>query len=139
MAQAIPAAIIFGVAVATASCVAAPYDQKYDQRTRAELSRALAGRVAGRPVNCIPNYRTTNMRIIDDYTILFDEGRTVYVQKPRGGCRGIHSGSYTLVTRPLGVSQLCSGDINQLVDLRTGMTGGSCVFGPYIPYTKAAG
>lgn len=136
MAQAIHTAIIFGIAVATASCAAAPYDQRYDERARAQLARALAGRVPGPEINCIPNYRTTNMRIIDDHTILFDEGRTVYVQKPRGGCRGIGSGSYTLVTRPFGTSQLCSGDINQLVDLRTGMTGGACVFGPYRPYTK---
>ena len=76
------------------------------------------------------------MHIVDDYTILFRDGGTVYVQNPRGGCNGIGSGTYTLVTRPFGTNQLCGGDINRVVDLRTGMGGGSCVFSPFIPYTR---
>jgi hypothetical protein len=77
------------------------------------------------------------MQVIDDYTILFRDGGIVYVQNPRGGCSGLGSGRYTLVTRQFGTSQLCSGDINRVVALSTGMGGGSCVFSPFIPYTKA--
>jgi hypothetical protein len=93
--------------------------------------------VAGAPVDCVPNYRTaTQMQVIDDNTIVFHDGNTVYVQNPPGGCRGLGIGGYTLVTRQFGTSQICRGDINNMVDLRTGMIGGSCVFGKFVPYRK---
>ena len=101
-----------------------------------DLDKALAGRVAGKPLNCIPNYRATDMQIIDDYTLVFKDGRTVYLQTPRGGCPGINNHSNILVNRPMGTTQLCSGDINHLIDPSTGMAGGSCVFSDFIPYTK---
>ncbi len=77
------------------------------------------------------------MRVIDDWTILFRDGRTIYVQTPRGGCPGIGSGSTTLVTRLRGSTDLCDGQINKLVDVSTGIGGGACVFGPFVPYTRA--
>jgi hypothetical protein len=123
-------------AAALTSCSTAPIQEARSPRAERELAEALAGRVAQPPVRCLPNYRTTQMSIIDDNTIVYRDGKTVYVQNPRGGCNGLGMGSYTLVTRQYGVNQSCDGDINHLVDLRTGMGGGSCVFGPFIPYTK---
>lgn len=76
------------------------------------------------------------MQVVDDWTILFRDGGTVYVQNPRGGCPGIGSGRNTLVTRLWGSSQLCDGDISQLVDLSTGSSGGACVLSPFVPYRK---
>ena len=105
-------------------------------KAQKELAEALAGRVPGPPQRCIRNYRTTNMQVIDDYTLLFEEGRTIYLQKPPNGCFGLGSHSRTLVTRPFGTTDLCEGDINKLVDLTAGIQGGACVFGPFIPYTK---
>ena len=120
-----------------ASCSTTPTQEARSPRAAKELSDALAGRTPGPPVRCLPSFRTGDMDIIDDYTILFREGGTVYVQNPRGGCSGIGSGARTLVTRQVGVNQLCEGDINRVVDLRTGMGGGSCVFGPFVPYRRA--
>ena len=88
-------------------------------------------------MTCIPNYRTSQMHVIDDWTILFKDGRTVYVQNPRGSCRGLERGSTVLVSRLFGGTQLCSGDIQQLVDSSSWMTVGSCVFGPFVPYTRS--
>jgi hypothetical protein len=105
-------------------------------KAQKELAEALAGRVPGPPQHCIRNYRTNNMQVIDDYTILFEEGRTIYLQKPLNGCFGIGNHSRTLVTRPFGTTDLCEGDINKLVDLTAGIQGGACVFGPFVPYTK---
>ena len=123
----------------TASCAYNDAQEVRSPKAQNQLSQALQGRVAGRPQSCIPNYRANQMTVIDDYTILFRDGRTVYVQNPRGGCPGLGIGGYTLVTRQYGSSQLCSGQINELVDLRTGMTGGACVFSQFIPYTKTRG
>ncbi|HET9397487.1 MAG TPA: hypothetical protein VFO45_01575 [Sphingomicrobium sp.] len=122
-----------------ASCSTTPVEQSSSPRAQQELAEALAGRVPGKPVSCLPNYRADNMQIIDDWTILFKDGRTIYLQKPRGGCPGIASRRNVLVTRLHGTSQLCSGDISHLVDPTSGIGGGACVFGDFVPYTKPAG
>ncbi len=125
-----------GGAALLISCSTAPAQQARSPKAANELAEALAGRSPGPPTDCIPNYRSDNMQVIDDYTILFRSGRTIYVQNPPGGCHGLGFGAYTLVSQKFGTDRLCRGDINRLVDLRTGMGGGSCVFGPFVPYTR---
>ena len=128
--------IAVGAAVLVASCSTAPVQDTRSPKAARELASALAGRTAGPPVRCLPGFRTSQMQVVDDWTILYRDGRTTYVQNPRSGCRGIANGSYTMVIRQYGTNQQCDGDIVQLVDLRSGMGGGSCVFGPFTPYTK---
>lgn len=123
-------------AAMVASCTTAPYAEERSPKAARELADALAGRTAQPPVRCIPNYKANQMQVIDDNTIIFRDGKTVYVQNPRGGCNGIGSGGNTLVTRQYGTAELCDGDINHTVDLRTGIGGGACVFSPFIPYKK---
>ena len=124
-------------AVVLAGCSTAPVEQTRSPAAAKELADALAGRVAGPPQRCISNFPNTQVQVVDDWTILYDEGSTIYVQNPRGGCPGIARGSRTLVARQVGTSQMCDGDINQAVDLRSGIGGAPCVFGPFVPYTKA--
>lgn len=126
-------------AATLAACSTAPAEPMRSARAQQELAEALAGRVAGRPVSCLPNYRANDMRIIDDWTILFRDGRTIYLQNPRGGCPGIGSRRNILVTRLFGTNQLCSGDISHLVDPVSGIGGGACVFSEFVPYTRPAG
>jgi hypothetical protein len=103
-----------------------------------ELARALEGRTAGRPVTCIPNFRgQARMQVLDDQTIIFRDGATVYLQRPRSQCNGLDNGGYALVTKLHGSQQICAGDIHQLIDLTTGVYGGSCVFSDFVPYRKA--
>lgn len=118
------------------SCSTLPEQGARSPDDEQELTKALAGHVAGPPVNCISNFRSTDMKIIDDWTILFEVGSTIYLQSPRGGCPGIESNRNTMVSILRGTTQLCSGDINHLIDPSTGMAGGSCVFSDFIPYTK---
>lgn len=125
-------------ALLAGSCSTSTAQQERTPKAAERLAEAIDGRVAGPPVDCMPNYRSaTQMQIIDDNTLVYHDGNTVYVQNPPGGCRGLGIGGYTLVTREFGSSQMCRGDINNLVDIRNGMIGGSCVFGPFIPYRKA--
>ena len=111
-----------------------------EQRTskqEIQLRKALAGKVAGKPVDCLPTYRSSDMEVIDDNTILFHDGSNrVFVQSPRGGCSPLGSGHYTLVTTLRGSSSLCRGDISRVVDLSAGMTVGSCSMDSFIPYVK---
>ncbi|MBA3666869.1 MAG: hypothetical protein H0W65_04005 [Sphingomonas sp.] len=136
--RASPALTMFvaGAAVLMASCSTAPIQEARSLKAERELAEALTGRSQRAPVRCLPSYRTNQMEIVDDNTILYRDGRTVYVQHPRGGCPGIGFGNYTLVTHHFGSNESCEGDISHVVDLRTGMGGGSCVFGPFIPFTK---
>ncbi len=131
-----PTLLACGAAALLASCSTAPDQYTRSPKAEKELAEALAGRVAGPPMRCIPNYRTVQMQVIDDYTILFRDGRTIYVQNPRGGCPGLGSQSRTLVTRQFGTNEYCDGDINKLVDLQARIEGPACVFGPFVPYKK---
>src|SRR5262245_40752097 len=122
-----------------ASCTTAPAQVTRSAEAQQSLDKALAGRVAGTPVKCIPTYRANDMQIIDDWTILFKDGRTIYVQNPRGGCPGIGIGRNILISRPIPSNQLCSGDINNLFDPVSRIGGGACVFSEFVPYTLPAG
>jgi hypothetical protein len=126
-----------GAALLTTSTIAVAGKDSYDTRSAQKLAKALAGRTPGAPVGCIGNSRGSNMQVIDDYTILFKEGGTVYVQKPRGGCPGLGSSNYTLVTRIAGSNRLCNGQIGEMVDRVSGFGYGSCVFDTFVPYRKA--
>jgi len=139
MSQSAKTIVSLASAALLASCSTPAGQQTRSPEAQRELTKALAGRTAGKPVNCIGNFRTSNMQVIDDWTILFREGRTVYVQNPEGGCPGIGRGGNTLVSRLYGTNQLCSGDINHTVDLHTGIGGGSCVFTSFVPYSKTGG
>jgi len=99
-----------------------------------KLANALAGRTAGQPVNCI-NERS-KMQIIDDGTILFRDRGIIYVQQPHGGCYGLSSGM-SLIRPAFGTTRICSGDINNIVDVRTGFGTGACTYSEFIPYRKA--
>jgi hypothetical protein len=127
------------VAIIVAACSTTATQQARSPKAEADLSKALSGRTAGAPVRCIPTYRADDMQIIDDWTILFKDGSTIYLQQPRGGCPGIGSRRNILVSRPMPSNQLCSGDIQHLFDPVSGIGGGACVLGDFIPYTKAAG
>jgi len=126
--------LVGGTLIASCSTPAAQ-DARRD-RAAQELASALAGRTAGEPVNCVPNFRVDQMQVIDDETLLFRDGSTIYLQKTKGSCPGLASGANTLVTRSFGINQLCNGDIQRMVNLSSGIGGGSCVFGPFVPYTK---
>lgn len=122
-----------GLAACTAN-MAGP--EPRNLRAENDLYQALAGKVAGRPVDCLPTYRSSDMQVIDDNTILFRDGRRTYVQAPRGGCSPIGSGHYTLVTHSYGGSGLCRGDIAQVVDLQNGFTVGSCSLDEFVPFER---
>lgn len=101
------------------------------------LAKELAGRTAGPATRCVPYFRVNDMKIIDDGTIIFGKGKTVYLQQPVGGCPGLRIGGNSLVSRQFATNRMCQGDINEVVDVRNGITVGSCVFVDFVPYTKA--
>ena len=123
------------IAAGTAALLASSSVAQHGQNPRAaqKLANALAGRAPGQPVSCISD--RAKMQIVDDWTILYRDRGTVYVQKPRGGCHGLANGM-SLVRNQFVSTRLCRGDINRVIDLRTGFGTGACVYGEFVPYRK---
>ena len=132
--------ILLLAAAATSLAACETSDSQPEQRSakaQATYDRMLAGKTAGRPEKCLPLQRSNDMTVIDDDTILYRDGRTTYVNQPLGSCNLLGGGSYALLTRSIG-SQLCRGDIANVVDATTGVTVGSCALGDFVPYKSAS-
>lgn len=121
---------------ALAGCMSQPQPMARSAQAQAEFQNLTAGKVAGQPISCLPSYRSGNMVTIDNSTIAFKNGRTVYVNNLIGECSNLGSGFYTLVTRSNG-NGLCRGDIARVADVSTGMVVGSCAVGDFTPYTRS--
>lgn len=128
-----PAAFLL-IAASASACAASAMTEPRTAKAEKTLLTQLQGKAAGPPVSCLPPYRSNDMIVVDDNTVLFREGRNkVYRQDPPGGCSPMGSGGYTLVTRSSS-SQMCRGDIVQVTDLRSGIIAGSCSLGDFVPY-----
>jgi hypothetical protein len=100
-----------------------------------QLRKALAGRVAGKPVNCISLPSTNSSQIIEGKAIIYGSGGRLYVNEPRSGAESLDDDDI-LVTRVTG-SQLCSIDTVDLVDRASRIQRGFVVLGQFVPYTRA--
>jgi len=108
---------------------------KVDQEAR--LSKALAGRVPGKPVSCIPLHRIQSSQIFDRTAILYKVGTTYYVNRPASGANFLDRDDVMVTdTRS---PNLCNVDIVHLLDQGTRMQSGSVGLGEFVPYTKPKG
>lgn len=124
------AAGVFGL------CACATASEPPSVRTaqaQAAYDRLLAGKIAGKAERCLPAFRSNDMTIVDESTILFRDGRTVYVNHPLGRCSNADRGGRTLVTRTFN-AELCRGDQATVIDSSTGTMVGACALGDFIPY-----
>ena len=129
--------LMIGIAAVTlASCETAPEQVTRTAAAQATYDKMLSGKTAGREQGCLSSLRAKDMTVIDDDTILFKDGRTVYENKPLGTCLNLSNSSYALATRNVG-PQLCRGDIANVVDTSVGITVGSCALGNFVPYRPA--
>lgn len=124
------------IALAGAALLAGPALSAKERLTgEQQLAKMLEGRVAGEPVSCIPLHRTSTTRIIDKTAIVYDAGRTIYVNRPRHP-EGLDSDD-VMVTR-LHTSQLCRLDTVRMHD-RTGFWySGFVGLEDFVPYTRVA-
>jgi hypothetical protein len=102
------------------------------------LARLTAGRVAGKPVSCInagPIGGNRDSEKIAGTAMAYRQGTTWYVSRFEGGCPQLDED--TIVVTRLHSSQLCRGDIAELRMAGANIPQGSCIFGDFVPYTKA--
>lgn len=123
------------VAIAAGVAVALPAQAEQRRTPEQQLARALEGRVAGQPVNCVNLRSVRNSRIIDGTAILFDAGSTIYVNRPRAGAESLDRDDTQVVRSFAG--QLCSIDTIRMIDPVSGMFRGSVFLGEFVPYRRA--
>lgn len=102
-----------------------------------QLAKETEGRVPGKPVRCIDLQRIRNTRIINKTAIVYDAGRTIYVNHPRGGAQFLNEWDI-MIEKPFG-GQLCSPEIVHLRDTSSHIEKGWVSLGEFVPYTKVRG
>lgn len=102
----------------------------------AELAKAIEGRVAGEPVDCINLTRVRSSRVIEGTAIVYDAGSTIYVNRPRSGAEDLDRWD-SQVVKPFG-TQLCSVDVVRMYDLQSRMQTGLVFLGEFVPYRKVS-
>jgi hypothetical protein len=131
--------LVLASAAAVGGCATAP-PQPRSAAAEQQLQQLLAGKVAGPGRSCLPAYRSSDMVVIDDDTVLFKDGsRRVWRTEMRGPCTFLGSSSYALVTSSFGNGGPCAGEIAQLTDLTSGMVASTCAWGEFVPYTVSGG
>lgn len=104
------------------------------EKQSALLSKQLDGKIAGKPVNCLSDYNTNNIIRVSDSILLYRvSGRLVYRNNLRSSCPGLARDDDIIVSEQFG-GQKCRGDIIRLVDRTSGITGGVCSLGEFVPY-----
>lgn len=123
------------VAAALTVTAASPQQLTSQQRQQEKLTKRLDGLVAGKPVNCLPRDRVTDVKGYNG-TILYIQGKnTVWRNDTGGGCEGLGRNDDILVSRS-SMGQYCSGDIIETRS-RTGLHfTGVCSLGEFTPYTR---
>jgi hypothetical protein len=100
-----------------------------------QLDRLLEGRVAGRPVDCLPAFSNDQVRIVDRTALVYGSGRTIYVNRPRNPSN--LDDDDILVSRRFG-SQVCKLDMIRLHDRGTRSYSGFVNLEQFVPYTRVA-
>ncbi len=100
-----------------------------------ELAKLTAGRVAGKPVHCIPSFETREMRILNKTAIVYGRGDTIWVNVPKNAAD--LDDDDILVIQTTG-SQLCDLDMVRTMDRSSHFPTGFISLGEFVPYKKLA-
>ena len=122
------------LAAATVLSLSVAADARPKITPEAKLAKMLDGRVAGKPQDCIFLPSIRGSRIVDNTAIVYDAGRTLWVNRPRSGAESLDDDDI-LVTR-LHSSSLCSIDIVELRDRYGHFYNGFVGLGEFVPYRK---
>ena len=108
--------------------------QAKPQDREEELARAIQGRVAEAPVQCIDLHRVRSSRIINGTAIVYDAGSVIYVNRPENGAEQLNQWD-TMVTRTPS-TRLCSVDTVTMIDRASQNFTGVVFLGDFVPYRR---
>jgi len=123
------------VSLAAAVSLASPVVAKEKLTGEQELAKMLAGRTAGKPTDCISLSSTRNSTVIDKTAIVYEDGRTLWVNRPTNA-DSLNSDDILVIKTSM--SQLCRLDTVQLHDRSSHMWSGFVGLEQFVPYTKVA-
>ena len=126
--------LIPGILAAAALAASPAVAAKEKRNPEEQLAKLLDGRVAGDPRSCITQSRIDSSQIIDKTAIVYRDGSTLWVNRPRSGAQSLDEDD-VLVTKLTG-SQLCSIDTVQLHDRASHFWRGFVSLGEFVPYRK---
>lgn len=126
-----PFALAFATGLVMLSGIAMAQSNRNNEG-EARLARAVDGRVAGTPIDCINLRDIDSTQIINRTAIIYRmRNGTLYVNRPSGAA---FLGSSDVLVTDTHSSRLCRVDIVRLVDNVTRMPSGTLGLGQFIPY-----
>lgn len=128
------------VALTIAGC--APQPVAVASVTEGQLSsqaaRLLKGKVAGEPVSCLSAFQADRPVSLSNGGVAYRVSSSLaYVQDFGGQCAGVLDDNSFLVRRST-MTQLCSGDIAEVISRPDNFPVGSCVYSDFVPYRTPA-
>lgn len=124
------------VLLASATAATAKSVPPLKPRDAQKLEKALSGKTAGEPVNCIQRDLLNDLQPVGDGILLYKVGsKLTYRNDLSGQCQGLSFDSVP-VFQTFG-GNYCKGDFVRIVDRLSGNLRGSCVLGPFVPYRSS--
>jgi hypothetical protein len=99
-----------------------------------ELAPLVAGRAAGPAESCVASVQNTSLRVIDSRTLVYDRGRTVWVNRLRDACPGLRRDD-ALIVETHG-SRYCRNDRIRAFEPYRSIPGPVCLLGDFVPYRR---
>lgn len=127
-------AVMIGALALGCSAASADTQSKAQMRADRDLAKALDGRVAGKPQDCISSMGTNGPQIIDQRTILYRQGGKVWRNDLPDSCPGLDDDDLLVIE--LWGSQMCRNDRFHANDRLSRIPGTSCRLGSFTPYVK---
>jgi hypothetical protein len=121
--------IALGTAALLASC--ATTGQIAEVQEDPAIAKALAGRTAGEPRDCLSLTDTQNSSTYRG-TILYRVNSKLTYRNDMNGCPSLTDDRIPVIE--VRGSQICRGDIVRLADRMSGAQWGACTFGKFVPY-----
>ena len=100
----------------------------------ARLAKALDGRTAGKPLNCI-RLRKVSSSIIDGTAIIFESSGTLFVNRPLAGAESLSESNALLIQSLTG--EICRGEGIRLFDNTSRVETGLIFLGQFVPYRRS--
>jgi hypothetical protein len=127
-------ALATGSLIAT-GLIAGPAAAKPKLSGEEQLAKVLEGRVAGEPVDCISLMDTREQRVIDKTAIVYGQGGTIYVNRPRNASDLDRD---DVMVSDIRGSQLCSVDVVRMHDRSNFFYTGFVGLDRFVPYRRVA-
>ena len=103
------------------------------ERGEAKFAELTEGRVAGEPKSCIPAFRSTDIKVIENVGIAYEAGDTLWIARASDP-RSLSWSDVPIFDRH--GSQLCHQDVIRTIDRGSNFFSGTVFLEPFVPYTK---